>query len=256
MNIQKFHDNRFGDLTTLTNNITGNTMFIASEVGKMWGHTNMKQVVSRLLGKDEYMVVKKSDYVDFFKALVSNNVLPSKAHRVQLVTESALYKLALASNLEKSTPFRDWVTKEIIPSVRKTGSYNIASFNNIGIEKHTDIKVQKQNSKDINSINYASGGVGKVIEYNKQSCVYHTGLTPAEVKEIGRQKGLKSYQTTSGKETLRHMEPAVACAMSFTDNITKMGFDLKTASELSLKAAVPLFQGMIEMGIIPKELDE
>ena len=43
--------------------------------------------------------------------------------------------------------------------------------------------------------------------------------------------------------------------MSFTDSLVAKGFDLKTISELSLKAAVPLFQGMIELGIKPKELE-
>jgi prophage antirepressor-like protein len=60
-----------------------------------------------------------------FHLFVSNKLLPSKAQRIQLVTESAMYKLALASNLEKAKPFRDWVTSEVIPSIRKKGYYKI-----------------------------------------------------------------------------------------------------------------------------------
>ena len=44
--------------------------------------------------------------------------------------------------------------------------------------------------------------------------------------------------------------------MSFSDSLVKQGFDLKTVSELSLKAAVPLFQGMIELGINPQTLEQ
>jgi len=44
--------------------------------------------------------------------------------------------------------------------------------------------------------------------------------------------------------------------MSFTDSLVKKGFDLNTVSELSLKAAVPLFQGMIELGVKPSELNK
>jgi hypothetical protein len=43
--------------------------------------------------------------------------------------------------------------------------------------------------------------------------------------------------------------------MSFTDDLVNKGFDLKTVSELSLKCAVPLFEGMLELGVKPKELE-
>ena len=68
--------------------------------------------------------------------------------------------------------------------------------------------------------------------------------------------GLKTKDRNSGKEALRHINPPIACAMSFTDSLVKQGFDLKTVSELSLKCAVPLFQGMLELGMKPKELGE
>jgi hypothetical protein len=44
--------------------------------------------------------------------------------------------------------------------------------------------------------------------------------------------------------------------MSFTDSLVQQGFDLKTVSELSMKAALPLFQGMLELGIKPAELKD
>lgn len=253
MQIKKFTRPEFGTLTTITSEKTGLVMFIAPEIGRMWGHTNMKQVVSRILNNDEYRVITKSKYPLFFKQLVSNNLLPSKAQRIQLVTESAVYKLALASNLDKAKPFRDWVASEVLPSIRKHGYYSIANQTN-EILIHTNISIQKSNSKEINAKNYIEKGVESVIEYNKQSCIFHTGKTPHEIKEIGQKAGLKTAERTSAKEVLRHIKPEIACGMSFTDSLVKEGFDLKTVSELSLKCAVPLFQGMIELGVTPKEL--
>jgi prophage antirepressor-like protein len=208
-----------------------------------------------MLIKTTDKVVTKSLYPDFFKQLVSNKLLPSKAQRIQLVTESAIYKLALASNLEKAKPFRDWVTSEVLPSIRKNGYYSIANKSN-AILMHTNIAVQKNNSKDINAKNFIEQGVEAVIEYNRNSCLLHTGKTPSEVKKEGKKKGLKSIERNSAKEVLRHTKPELACAMSFTDSLVKKGFDLKTVSELSLKSAVPLFQGMIELGVKPDELDK
>lgn len=255
MQIAKFTKSEFGTLTTLTSDKTGVVMFLAPEIGKMWGHSNMKQVVNRILNESEYKVITKSKHPEFFKELVSNNLLPSKAQRIQLVTESAVYKLALASNLEKAKPFRDWVAAEVLPSIRKKGYYSIANQSE-AILIHTNVSIQKQNSKDVNKKHFIEQGLESVIEHNRQSMILHTGKTLSQWKKIGKDKGLKSKETSSGKEVLRHIQPEMACAMSFTDSLVSKGFDLKTVSELSLKAAVPLFQGMIELGIKPKELEK
>lgn len=42
---------------------------------------------------------------------------------VMLVSESGLYKLAMRSHTPQARPFQDWVTKEVLPSIRKTGSF-------------------------------------------------------------------------------------------------------------------------------------
>lgn len=254
MKIEKFTKSDFGTLTTITNEQNGVVMFLAPEIGKMWGHTNMRQVISRILNPSEYKVLKKSQYPSFFKLLVSNNLLRTKAQHIQLVTESAVYKLALASNLEKAKPFRDWVASEVIPSIRKHGYYSIANQKE-PIMLHTNQGIQKQNSKEINAKNFIERGVEGIIAYNKNSCILHTGHSPSDIKKAAKKAGLPSKDRTSAKEVLRHTKPELACAMSFTDDLVKKGFDLKTVSELSLKCAVPLFQGMLELGIKPKELE-
>lgn len=256
MKIEKFTKNEYGTLTTITSDKTGIVMFVGNEVAKMWGHTNLRQAVNRLCNKDEYAVIKLKLYPDFKKELLSNGLLQSSnAPSIMMLKESALYKLALASNLEKAKPFRDWVAGEVLTSIRKKGYYTIANQSN-AIMIHTNTSIQKNNSKDINSKNYIEKGIDAVIEYNRNSCLLHTGKTPSEIKKLGKEKGLKTKYTGSAKEVLRQTRPEIACAMSFTDSLVKQGFDLKTVSELAIKSAVPLFQGMIELGITPKELSE
>ena len=255
MIVSKFEKPEFGTLTTITSEKTGVVMFIAAEVGEMWGHTNLTSVTRSLLNKNEVLTIKKSQYKDLFRIFVSEQILKPKAQRIQLITESALYKLALASNVDKAKPFRDWVAGEVLPSIRKNGYYTIANQTE-RIMIHADTKIQKQNSKDINAKNFIEKGLESVIEYNRMNCLKHTGLLPHQVKDYGKQNGLKSAERTSAKEVLRHIKPELACSMSFVDDLVKKGFDFKTVSDLSLRAAVPLFQGMIELGIKPNELDK
>ena len=43
------------------------------------------------------------------------------------INESGLYSLILRSKMDKAKDFQRWVTKEVLPSIRKTGKYE---FNN------------------------------------------------------------------------------------------------------------------------------
>lgn len=46
---------------------------------------------------------------------------------VTLVSESGLYKLIMRSDKPVAKPFQDWVTREVIPSIRKTGGYQLGA---------------------------------------------------------------------------------------------------------------------------------
>jgi len=254
MKIDKFTNESFGSLTTITSEQTGVVMFLGKQIAELFGHTNITQALkSAGLNQDEYKVVKLVNYKDFKKQLTKIGLIGERTSNITLLTESGMYKLALFSNLEKAKPFRDWVASEVLPSIRKNGYYTLASQTK-KVLIHTNVAIQKANSKDINKKNFIENGRDALIEYNRQSCLLHTGKTTTEIKKYGKDIGLKSSERSSAKEVLRHTKPELACAMSFTDSLVKEGFDLKTVSELALKAAVPLFQGMIELGITPKEL--
>ena len=70
------------------------------------------------LDDDEKQVVTR----DFDPELFSE----SKAQAITLVSESGLYTLIMRSNKPEAKVFRKWVTSEVLPSIRKTGSYSVA----------------------------------------------------------------------------------------------------------------------------------
>ncbi|MBU7455870.1 ORF6C domain-containing protein [Leuconostoc fallax] len=45
--------------------------------------------------------------------------------RGDFITEPQFYKLSIKANNETAENFQDWVTSEVLPSVRKTGSYHM-----------------------------------------------------------------------------------------------------------------------------------
>ena len=42
-----------------------------------------------------------------------------------MLFRSQFYKLAIKANNETAERFQDWVTEEVLPSIRKTGSYGV-----------------------------------------------------------------------------------------------------------------------------------
>lgn len=53
--------------------------------------------------------------------------------RVTTLNESGLYTCLIRSNNPKAKPFRRWVTSEVLPAIRKTGSYQV---NALELEEH------------------------------------------------------------------------------------------------------------------------
>ncbi len=112
MNLQIFQYEESDDLNKLTTvEIDGEVWFVASEVCSVLDIKNTSDAVSRL-DTDEKQTIVLTDSL-------SRN--PNKI----IISESGLYALIFKSKKESAKKFRKWITKEVIPSIRKTGSYGI-----------------------------------------------------------------------------------------------------------------------------------
>lgn len=61
-----------------------------------------------------------------------------------LINESGLYSVILRSDKPQSKPFRKWVTGEVLPSIRKTGSYGLTQIEtNTNTLKEENQKIKK-----------------------------------------------------------------------------------------------------------------
>jgi len=168
------------------------------------------------------------------------------------INEQCLYKLAFRANKsEVADKFTDWVV-ELLVKIHDA----IKEGRSDDMRKHLYKDIQVSYSKQVNAKNYNEGGVEQIKEYNRKNCQLHTGLTPTEIKTFGKSKGLKSKETSSAKEVLRHIAPEIACGMSFTDKlVTENGIDHLAAAETSVKLAQPLFAKLMQLGVSLKELE-
>jgi len=87
----------------------GNPWFIATDVCEILGLKNTSISVKGL---------NENERSKFNLGRYKNNFL-------NIINESGLYKLVLKSRKHEAIKFQDWITSEVLPSIRKTGSYNV-----------------------------------------------------------------------------------------------------------------------------------
>ena len=66
---------------------------------------------------------------------------PGGEQEMSVINESGLYTLIIRSNKPEAKQFKRWITHEVIPSIRKTGSYIMPSK-----VQHFDAKTTSLNS--------------------------------------------------------------------------------------------------------------
>jgi hypothetical protein len=100
--------NSVNDFTTIE--IDGEPWFIAADVCALLDIKNVSDAISSLDDDEK-----------------TTSVIPrgSRIVRANLINESGLYNLIFRSKKPSAKSFRKWVTKEVIPAIRKTGSFGI-----------------------------------------------------------------------------------------------------------------------------------
>lgn len=91
----------------------GEPWFVAADVCTVLSIGNSRDAVARL-DDDEKDDVGITDTI-------------GRGQTATAINESGLYSLILTSRKPEAKPFKKWVTSEVLPSIRKTGSYSAAS---------------------------------------------------------------------------------------------------------------------------------
>ena len=103
-----FNNADFGDIRTVEQD--GGIWFVGKDVAEALGYSNPSNaVISHVDDEDKLRTQIK--YV-------------GQNREVSIINESGLYSLVLSSKLPSAKAFKRWITSEVIPSIRRTGSYN------------------------------------------------------------------------------------------------------------------------------------
>lgn len=122
-----------------------------------------------------------------------------------------------------------------------------------GLEEHLAPKFQRDQAKRLQTLLRERAGVNAVIRHGRGACLSQTGLGAREIMQLGQAVGLPAKHRTNAREVLRHMAPAVACAMSLYDTLATFGYDAEGSGKVAAKAQ-EVFHDMLQLGAYPVEL--
>lgn len=105
--LQIFNSEEFGDIRTVT--IDNEPWFVGKDVATALGYADTFGALKKHI-MDEDKLVCQIDSA-------------GQKRDVTVINESGLYALIFGSKLESARRFKHWVTSEVLPAIRKTGSY-------------------------------------------------------------------------------------------------------------------------------------
>ena len=109
-NIQIFKHKEFCNIRTMSGE-HGEPLFCGKDVAEVLGYGNPLKAI-----RDHVFLEDKG---------VNEMGTPGGTQKAIFINESGLYSLILGSKLESARKFKRWVTREVLPSIRKHGGYMV-----------------------------------------------------------------------------------------------------------------------------------
>lgn len=107
--IQIFQNKNFGSIRTIM--VNNEPYFVGKDVALALGYSNPRKALLTHVDSED-----KMDGVTIRDSM-------GREQKPIIINESGLYSLIMSSKLPSARQFKRWVTSEVLPSIRKTGSY-------------------------------------------------------------------------------------------------------------------------------------
>jgi prophage antirepressor-like protein len=170
MELQIFSNEEFGEVRMTE--IDGKPYFVATDVATALGYINPRKAVN-----DHCKGVTKRD-----------TPTSSGVQQMSYINEGDLYRLIMKSKLPSAEKFESWVMDEVLPSIRKTGSYSKP------LTTSEQIRLLAQGNTELTE------RVDK-IEDKITSIEEETPLYGCEIEEVQKHVRKKGIEVLGGKDS-------------------------------------------------------
>ena len=111
--LQIFTNEEFGEIRTVQ--LNNETYFVGKDVAEALGYERATKAIQDHVDSEDKDEVPIRDSI-------------GRMQKTPVITESGLYALIFGSKLESAKRFKHWVTSEVLPAIRKTGSYEMEQY--------------------------------------------------------------------------------------------------------------------------------
>ena len=123
---QIFQHEEFGQVRTIL--IDGEIWFVGKDVATALKYSNVSKAIIMHVDDEDKMILNQKIIEEMAlesKTPILGTLEFDSPRGLTFINESGLYSLILSSKLPDAKKFKRWVTSEVLPSIRKTGSYSL-----------------------------------------------------------------------------------------------------------------------------------
>jgi toxin-antitoxin system, toxin component, bro family len=245
-NLQIFNNDRFGQVRIVP--VDGELMFVAKDVCDCLEITKHRDAISRL-DSDERGSVKLDT--------------PGGKQDIAAINEYGLYNLVLSSRKPEAKEFKRWITHDVIPAIRKTGSYSMVIPQTLPealrayadeVESHNVTKaIVAQQEQQIAEFKPVKDYVDKIL--SSKSCLAITqiaadyGLSAQELNKILHEAGLQRKVGDQWILYKQHMAKGFTKSETFTFCRSDGRLDSKITTKWTQKGRLEIHSILTKLNI-------
>ena len=244
--LQIFNNDRFGQVRIVP--VDGELMFVAKDVCDCLEITKHRDAISRL-DPDERGSVKLDT--------------PGGKQDIAAINEYGLYNLVLSSRKPEAKEFKRWITHDVIPAIRKTGSYSMEIPQTLPealrayadeVESHNATKaIVAQQEQQIAEFKPVKDYVDKIL--SSKSCLAITqiaadyGLSAQELNKILHEAGLQRKVGDQWILYKQHMAKGFTKSETFTFCRSDGRLDSKITTKWTQKGRLEIHSILTKLNI-------
>lgn len=244
--LQIFNNDRFGQVRIVP--VDGELMFVAKDVCDCLEITKHRDAISRL-DSDERGSVKLDT--------------PGGKQDIAAINEYGLYNLVLSSRKPEAKEFKRWITHDVIPAIRKTGSYSMVIPQTLPealrayaneVESHNATKaIVAQQEQQIAEFKPVKDYVDKIL--SSKSCLAITqiaadyGLSAQELNKILHEAGLQRKVGDQWILYKQHMAKGFTKSETFTFCRSDGRLDSKITTKWTQKGRLEIHSILTKLNI-------
>lgn len=179
-----FDSPEFGQVRTMM--IDGEPWFVGKDVADILEYQNSPKAIR--------------DHVDEEDKLTERIVMSGQNREAILINESGLYSLILSSKLPNAKKFKHWVTSDVLPAIRRTGTYAAP------LTTAQQIQLLAQGNVDL--ANRIEGVENKVESLENDMPLYS-----CEVDEIQGHVKRKAVKVLGGKDSEAYQDASLRASV-------------------------------------------